>query len=216
MKKIALLTFILIFAVGFVFAALEIQNNGEIEMSLDLTENGGAGEEDWKVFNVGFINDISSYSDGGITLEDEISSWDKTLSLSVNDELKGTGNTNFVWQIVWPQDFGIKLSGEALDSEGNKINWTTSWTAKKQQVNDGEVEIIDDGSPVSFGVNNDSGDYQGKTILTHEGESTALVSYGYIPLTITTEDISAKKRGEYKATITLTIDPEPTASTGEV
>ena len=218
MKKIGLFILILFFVFNFVYADLTIKNSGKLEMSLDLTEES-APEEDWKVFNVGFVNDISSYtSTDGITLDDEISTWDNTLTLNVGDNLKGTGKTNFVWQIVWPQDFGIKLAGEALTSGGNTINWSTGWTAKKQQVNASSdtVEIIDDGSAVVLGLNNSSADYSAQKILTHAGESTALVSYGYIPLEIETEDISTKKRGEYTATITLTIDPEPTAAGGGV
>lgn len=217
MKKIGLFILIFFFVFNFVYADLTLKNNGELEMSLDLTEES-TPEEDWKVFNVGFVNDISSYtSTDGITLEDNISTWNSTLPLNV-EGLKGTGTTNFVWQIVWPQDFGIKLAGEELTSEGNNIDWTTRWTAKKQQVSasSDSVEIIDDGNVVVLGLNNSSADYSAKTILTHAGESTALVSYGYIPLEIETEDISTKKRGEYTATITLTIDPEPAAAGGGV
>lgn len=217
MKKIGLFILILFFVFDFVYADLTLQNNGELEMSLDLTEDSTS--EEWKVFNVGFVNNISSYiGEDGITLDDEITIWDNTLTLNVSGDLKGTGNTNFVWQIVWPQDFGIKLAGEALTSDGNTINWSTGWTAKKQQVDTGSntVGIIDDGSKVVLGLNDASADYSAKTILTHGGESTALVSYGYIPLEIETEDISTKKRGEYSATITLTIDPEPTVAGGGV
>lgn len=220
MKKIGLFILILFFVFDFVYADLTLQKNGELEMSLNLTESGETGTEDWKVFNVGFVHDISSYTTGGdgITLDDEIGAWNNALTLNVDEDLKGTGKTNFVWQIVWPQDFGIKLAGEALDSNGNKINWSTGWTAKKQQVDTGSntVGIIDDGGKVVLGLNDTSADYSAKTILTHGGESTALVSYGYIPLEIETEDISTKKRGEYSATITLTIDPEPTVAGGGV